>query len=62
LAWVSRVEKAGLEDVRKTPGFHDEPLKGKLEGLRSIKLSRGYRAYYRIVRENDRICLCRRSG
>jgi proteic killer suppression protein len=51
LAWVSRVEKVGLEDVRKIPGFHDEPLKGKLAGLRSIRLSRGYRAYYRVVKE-----------
>ena len=51
LAWISRVEKVGLENLRKIPGFHDEPLKGALEGLRSIRLSRGYRAYYRIVRK-----------
>ncbi len=51
LAWVSQVEKMGLEEVRKTPGYHDEPLKGQLQGLRSIRLSRGYRAYYRIVRD-----------
>lgn len=51
MAWVDQVEKFGLEEVRKVPGFHDEPLKGKLQGLRSIRLSRGYRAYYRIMRD-----------
>lgn len=50
LAWVKLVEKNGLEEVRKTPGFHDEPLSGPLQGLRSIRLSRSYRAYYRVVR------------
>jgi toxin HigB-1 len=42
----------GLEEVRKVPGYHDEPLKGALKGQRSIRLSRGYRAYYRIVGES----------
>ena len=36
-------------EVRKIPGYHDEPLIGELKGLRSIRLSRSYRAYYRIV-------------
>lgn len=47
--WVEDVEERGLEEVRKIPGYHDEPLRGELKGLRSIRLSRGYRAYYRIV-------------
>lgn len=47
--WVEDVESRGLEEVRKIPGYHDEPLRGELKGLRSIRLSRGYRAYYRIV-------------
>lgn len=51
LAWVRLVEKDGLEEVRKVPGFRDEPLKGQLQGMRSIRLSRGYRAYYRVLRE-----------
>ncbi len=51
LAWVLDVEKRGLEEVRKVPGYHDEPCKGKLRGLRSIRLTRGYRAYYRIERD-----------
>lgn len=47
--WVEDVEERGLEEVRKIPGYHDEPLRGELKGLRSIRLSRGYRAYYRVV-------------
>ena len=49
-SWVLDVERRGLEEVRKIPGFHDEPCRGTLEGFRSICLTRGYRAYYRIVR------------
>jgi proteic killer suppression protein len=47
--WVEDVEERGLEEVRKISGYHDEPLRGELKGLRSIRLSRGYRAYYRII-------------
>jgi proteic killer suppression protein len=49
--WVEDVEDRGLEQVRKIPGYHDEPLKGDMKGLRSIRLSKGYRAYYQIVRD-----------
>ena len=45
-AWVVAVELAGLRTVRTNPGFHDEPLKGKRLGQRSIRLSRQYRAIY----------------
>jgi proteic killer suppression protein len=48
-AWRDAVEKQGLEEVRKVPGFHDEALKGDRKGQRSIRLSRGYRALYRMV-------------
>jgi proteic killer suppression protein len=44
------VEDRGLEAVRKVPGYHDEPLKGELKGLRSIRLSKSYRAYYLLVK------------
>jgi len=30
--WVELVESTGLPAVRKIPGFHDEPLKGKRMG------------------------------
>lgn len=42
------VEHEGLEESRKIPGFHDEPLKGKRKGERSIRLSRAYRAIYSV--------------
>lgn len=35
------------------PGFHDEPLVGPRRGTRSIRLSRAYRAIYRVVRERE---------
>ncbi len=44
--WVAAVELVGLEEVRKRPGFHDEPLKGERKGQRSIRLSKAYRAIY----------------
>ena len=47
--WVNGVSKDGLEEMRKIPGFHDEPLKGKRKGQRSIRLSRSYRAIYKVL-------------
>lgn len=47
--WVEDVEERGLEQVRKIPGYHDEPLRGELKGLRSVRLSKAYRAYYQII-------------
>ncbi len=44
--WALAVESYGLEEIRKVPGYHDEPLKGKRAGQRSIRLSRAYRAIY----------------
>jgi proteic killer suppression protein len=46
LGWVDLVETQGLEEARKVPGYHDEPLRGTREGQRSIRLSKGYRAVY----------------
>lgn len=48
-AWTEDVESRGLEEVRKSPGYHDEPLKGTRQGQRSIRLSRSYRAIYEIL-------------
>lgn len=44
--WVSFLNELGLKEVRKSPGFHDEPLKGKRKGQRSIRLNKAYRAIY----------------
>ena len=47
LAWAKSVELKGLREVRKIPGYHDEPLKGHRLGQRSIRLSKSYRAIYK---------------
>jgi proteic killer suppression protein len=44
--WVALVEESGVREVRKHKGFHDEPLKGKRQGQRSVRLNRAYRAIY----------------
>lgn len=46
LWWIRTVENLGLREVRKRPGYHDEPLKGSRRGQRSIRLNRGYRLIY----------------
>lgn len=48
MAWIEAVEEDGLEATRRVRGFHDEPLKGKRRGQRSIRLSRQWRAIYDI--------------
>jgi proteic killer suppression protein len=47
-AWIDAVGHNGLSEVRKIPGYHDEPLKGKRQGQRSIRLNIAYRAIYSI--------------
>jgi proteic killer suppression protein len=54
MIWVAAVEHDGLEEVRKVPGYHDEPLKGQRSGQRSIRLSRAYRAIYEIKEDTAR--------
>lgn len=49
-SWVDDIDLLGLADVRKRPGWHDEPLKGERIGQRSIRLSRAYRAIYLVRR------------
>lgn len=44
--WAKSVEIRGIGEVRKLKGYHDEPLKGKRQGQRSIRLNRAYRAIY----------------
>lgn len=45
-AWIEAIGHQGLSEVRKIPGYHDEPLKGKRKGQRSIRLNIAYRAIY----------------
>ena len=46
LAWALVVERVGMMEARRLPGYHDEPLKGERKGQRSIRLNRAYRAIY----------------
>jgi len=46
LEWVTLVQLSGIREVRRRPGFHDELLKGRRSGQRSIRLNRSYRAIY----------------
>ena len=47
--WINLVRHDGLIETSKIPGYHDEPLKGKRAGQRSIRLNRSYRAIYEIL-------------
>lgn len=49
--WVDGIKNEGLREIRKRLSFHDEPLKGKRQRQRSIRLSKAYRAIYEI--DND---------
>ena len=51
-AWTDDVETRGIDEVRKIPGYHDEPLHGDRKGQRSIRLSRAYRAIYVVKSDN----------
>lgn len=44
--WVQAVEFKGIREIRHRPGYHDEPLKGKREGQRSVRLNKAYRVIY----------------
>jgi len=44
--WVKHVNNEGITQVRKIKSYHDEPLKGKRKGQRSIRLNKAYRAIY----------------
>lgn len=57
LAWARDVRVRGLEEVRKLPGFHDEPLSGSRKHQRSIRLNLHWRAIYEIHGEHVQIAL-----
>ena len=47
-SWLVAVNKTGLAETRKHPGWHDEPLHGDRKGQRSIRLNKQWRAIYLI--------------
>ena len=50
--WKSIVFRHGPDKLREFPGFHDEKLKGELEGKRSSRLNLQYRVIYSIEKES----------
>jgi len=52
--WIDSVERLSLEEVRRIPGFHDEPLRGRRVGQRSFRLNQAWRAIYEILAD-DRV-------
>jgi proteic killer suppression protein len=53
--WILMVSQNGICEIRKIPGFHDEPLKGMRSHQRSIRLSNSYRAIYEIKHNSSSI-------
>lgn len=49
--WKNLVFRHGPDKLRDFPGFHDEKLKGDLEGQRSSRLSVQYRIIYSVEKE-----------
>src|SRR5260364_194167 len=56
-AWIDDVGHRGLMAARKIPGYHDEPLKGKRQSQRSIRLSCAYRSIYTIDEHQNIQCV-----
>lgn len=48
--WILLVESNGLAEVMKSPGFHDEPLKGDRKGQRSVRMNKAYRLIYHVIK------------
>ena len=49
--WKDLVFRHGPEKLREFPGFHDEKLKGELEGQRSSRLTIQYRLIYSVEKD-----------
>ena len=47
--WTDMLQTIGLRVSRKYKGFHDEPLHGRRQGQRSVRLSKAYRVIYREI-------------
>lgn len=53
--WIFLVESNGLIEVMKSPGFHDEPLKGDRKGQRSVRMNKAYRLIYHVIQDRIHI-------
>lgn len=56
--WVFSIRRSGIDEIRKIPSYHDEPLKGTRTGQRSIRLNRSYRAIYQEDETGELIIIC----
>ncbi|HLX53858.1 MAG TPA: type II toxin-antitoxin system mRNA interferase toxin, RelE/StbE family [Aquella sp.] len=50
--WIDSITYDGLIVTSKIPAYHDEQLKGKRLGQRSIRLNKSYRAIYTILADD----------
>ena len=57
LFWIFLVETSGIWEVMKSPGFHDEVLKGERKGQRSVRLNKAYRLIYLVIEDRVHIQL-----
>ena len=55
LLWIFLVESNGIGEVMKSPGFHDEPLKGERKGQRSVRMNKAYRLIYHFIQDRVHI-------
>lgn len=53
--WIFLVETNGLAEVMKSPGFHDEPLRGERKGQRSVRMNKAYRLIYHVIEDRVHI-------
>lgn len=51
--WKESVEYLGLPEVRRSKGYHDEPLRGQRSGQRSVRLNRSYRLIYEEIEQGE---------
>ncbi|MCX5920735.1 MAG: hypothetical protein NTW61_05365 [Candidatus Melainabacteria bacterium] len=52
-AWMASVEGYGLPETQRISGYHDEPLKGRLKGKRSVRLTLQWRLIYVLTSTNE---------
>ena len=55
ILWIFLVENNGLLEVMKSPGYHDEPLKGERKGQRSVRMNKAYRLIYHVIKNQIHI-------
>jgi proteic killer suppression protein len=50
--WIFTVTEDGINETKKLKTYRDEALKGTRKGQRSIRLNKGYRLIYEIIKQN----------